>query len=200
MNTQAFQKWLLNKYGTDAAVSAAWAMPVTIATAQVPPPQPGRFPMNSVIGSSSPIQAFYQLPQEQDWVDYSAFTSDLFSQRILDAVAVVRAQTGGKRLIGVYNGYLMDGPSIFFGHDRLDRLLDRLPASPNIDFFAAALTYLDRLAGGAGGADITIDSFIAHGKLWFNEADLLTYLSANNSIFPTLEGVATHPPPISRKR
>ena len=194
VNTQKFQTWLQNKYGTDAALSAAWGMPVTIATAQVPPPQPGRFPIQTlvVVTPPPPIYAFYQLPQEQDWVDYSAFTSDLYSQRILDVANLFRTQTGGKRLIGFYNGYLLDLPTSYNGHLRFDRLL----ASPNIDFFCAAFSKFDYgtaagVVGGAGGVDITIETVVAHGKLWFTEEDLSTYLSAT-SIFPPLDG--SYPP------
>jgi len=186
VNTQKFQTWLQNKYGTDAALSAAWGMPVTIATAQVPPPQPGRFPIQTlvVVTPPPPIYAFYQLPQEQDWVDYSAFTSDLYSQRILDIAKLFRTQTGGKRLIGFYNGYLLDVSTSFNGHLRFDRIL----ASPDIDFLCAAITQFDRGAGGPGGADITIETVNAHGKLWISEEDLITYLSIENTLFPPIVG------------
>jgi hypothetical protein len=184
VNTQHFQNWLQSKYGSDAALSAAWGMQVTIATAQVPAPQPGRFPMYSVFNGppTRTVQAFYQLPQEQDWVDYSAYISDLASQRILDAASAVRAGTAGKRLIGVHNGYLVELLGSFNAHLRVDRLL----ASPNIDFFGGAITYLDRLAGGAGQEGAPVDSYNANGKLWFNENDLYTYLSAQSIIPPSV--------------
>jgi hypothetical protein len=182
VNTQHFQSWLQNKYGTDAALSAAWGSPVTIATAQVPAPQPGRFPMGSAVNTTSPIQAFYQLPQEQDWVDYSAYISDLFSQRILDAAQLVHAQTANKRLVEIQNGYLMDLYASFNGHLRLDRIL----ASPDVNVIGASASCFYRLAGAAGGVDITVDSVVAHGKVWVTEDDLLTYLSAN-SIFPPIQ-------------
>ena len=194
VNTQAFQKWLLAKYGSDSALSAAWGRSVTIATAQVPPPQPGRFPIQTLVVVTPPptIEAFYQLPSEQDWVDYSAYTSDIFSQRILDIAQLFRSQTGGKRLIGFYNGYLFDVGTSFNGHLRFDRLL----ASPNIDFFCAAFSKFDYgtgpgIVGGTGGVDVTVESVIAHGKLWSTEEDLSTYLSAA-SIFPPVTG--SYPP------
>ncbi len=177
VNTQALQKWLLNKYGSDAALSAAWGMPVTIATAQVPLPDPGRFPINGNAGINMlPIDAFYALPQEQDWVDFSAYTSDLFSQRKLDIASLVRAQTQGKRLIGFYGGYMTELAGSFNGHLRLDREL----ASPNIDFLCAPFgyqTYQERLPGGSHPPQGVVDSVIARGKLWFDENDMPTYLS-----------------------
>jgi hypothetical protein len=71
----------------------------------------------------------------------------------------------------------------FNGHLRGDRLL----ASPNIDFLCAPNSYTtiqDRLAGGAGGMMTVAESIIAHGKLWFNENDLNTYLSTASGLPP----------------
>jgi len=183
VNTQHFRNWLQSKYETDAALSAAWGFPVTIATAQVPPPQPGRFPWNGIIGlTSNPVNAFYEIPQEQDWVDYSAYTSDLFSQRILDAAQVFRSQPGGKRLIGLYNGYFLNLPGSYTGHLRFDRLM----ASPNIDFIAAGISGYDQVAGGAGGLDDPIETTLGHGKFWFMEQDQVTYLSLESPFPPVV--------------
>lgn len=105
VNTKAFEAWLQTKYGTDAALSAAWGRPVTVAGAAPPPAQPGHFPIHPIVGSSSaPINAFYQLPSEQDWVDYSAYISDLTSQRILDAAQLVRTQTGASASLASTTG------------------------------------------------------------------------------------------------
>jgi len=178
VNTVAFQAWLKTKYGSDAALSAAWGIPITIATAQVPQADPNRFPLHLVTGENppAPIEAFYKQPSEQNWIDFSAYTSDLFGQRILDIGSLVRTQTSGKRLIGFYNGYLTELATSFNGHPHLDRLL----ASPNIDFICAPIGYItwpERLAGGSGQPQGLVDSIAAHGKLWFDENDLPTFLS-----------------------
>jgi len=181
VNTQKFQAWLLNKYGTDAALSAAWGMPVSIATAQVPSPQPGRFPIHMVIGQTTqPVNAFYDLPQEQDWVDYSAFTSDLFAQRISDAMNMVHQQTSNTRIAGLFNGYFLDIAGSYTGHVRFDKVL----ATPTVDFICAAISQFDRGVGGAGGVEDPIETTNAHGKFWFIEQDQITYLSLNNTQFP----------------
>ena len=188
VNTQKFQAWLLNKYGTDAALSAAWGFPVTISTAQVPLAASNRFPLQSVIGQTPPppIDTFYQIPAEQDWIDFSAFTADLFSQRILAIASLTRTQTNGKRLIGFYNGYQTELAASFNGHERYDLLL----ASPDIDFICAPMGYQplqERLVGGSGPPQSVIDSVAAHGKLWFDENDLATYLSAPGQWYATTD-------------
>jgi len=188
VNTQKFQAWLLTKYGTDAALSAAWGFPVTINTAQVPLAASNRFPLQSVIGQNPPppINAFYQIPAEQDWIDFSAYSADLFSQRILAIASLARTQTNGKRLIGFYNGYQTELAASFNAHERYDLLL----ASPNVDFICAPMGYQplqERLVGGSGPTQSVIDSVAAHGKLWFDENDLATYLSAPGQWYATTD-------------
>jgi hypothetical protein len=188
VNTQAFQAWLLKKYGTDAALSAAWGMPVTIATAQVPLADSSRFPLHLLDGQSPPlpIEAFYSIPGEQNWIDFSAYTSDLFGQRILDIASLVRTQTAGKRLIGFYNGYSTELAASFNAHPHLAQLL----ASPNIDFICAPIGYItwpERLAGGSGQSQGLVDSVVTHGKLWFDENDLPTYLSNPGAPYATAD-------------
>jgi len=74
--------------------------------------------------SEAPLDsAFYDLPQEQDWVDHSAFTSDLFAQRISDATSMVHQQTSNKLIVGLFNGYFLDIAGSCTGHVRFDKVL-----------------------------------------------------------------------------
>lgn len=176
-NTIAFRTWLQSKYGTDTALGKAWGRSVTINTAPIPIPAAGRFPIHSA-AQGEPVQEFYTYPAQQDWVDYSDFTSDIFSSQILAIAHAVRTATNGKRLVAFFNGYIYDLPGSMNGHLRMDRLL----ASPDIDMIAAPISYntlQDRLAGGTGGSMSARDSVTLHGKLWMNEDDLRTYLTVN---------------------
>jgi beta-galactosidase len=172
VNLQAFRAWLKNKYGEDASLVAAWGRKsVTLSNAPIPVPKPGRFPIQESAPGAR-IEAFYRLPAEQDWVDYSLYISDLISQRLLDIAHVIRAETHGKRLIAFFYGYIFELDGSMNGHLRMDRLL----RSPDIDILAAPFSYQDRQPGGAGGAMTALDSVAAHGKLWMNEDDLRTHL------------------------
>ena len=182
-NTAKFQEWLTNQYGSDANLSQAWGSPVTLNTAQIPLISPGRLPLGSgtVDAIGMPIVAFYQTPAEQSWIDFSQYTSEMFSQRILDIAAMVRSATQGKKLIGFYNGYTFDLAASFNGHLRIDRLL----ASPNIDFISSPISYitnLDRMGGGPAGAGSARDSIAAHGKIQIAEDDLRTYLAQDSGL------------------
>ena len=131
--------------------------------------------------SEAPLDsAFYDLPQEQDWVDYSAFTSDLFAQRISDATSMVHQQTSNKLIVGLFNGYFLDIAGSYTGHVRFDKVL----ATPTVDYFCASISTFDRGVGGAGAVEDAIETTNAHGKFWFIEQDLITYLSLDNTLFP----------------
>jgi len=188
VNTQHFRDWLQNKYGSDAALSAAWGTSVTIATAQVPLADASKFPLHLLDGENPPpaMQAFYTTPGEQNWIDFSAYSSDLFAQRILSIANLTRTQTAGKRLIGFYNGYMTELASSFNAEPHLDQLL----ASSDIDFICGPIGYItppERLSGGSGQPQGLVDSIVAHGKLWFDENDLATYLSAPGQPYATAD-------------
>ncbi len=172
VNAAAFRGWLKQHYADDASLARAWGRKrVTFANAQIPVPKPGRFPIHD-LPPGAKIQAFYRLPRERDWVDYSLYCSDLISQRLLDIARVVREETAGKRLVAFFYGYIFELPGSMSGHLRMDRIL----ASPDIDILAAPFSYSGREPGQAGAAMTAFDSVAAHGKLWIDEDDLRTHV------------------------
>lgn len=171
-NTRRFRAWLRERYATDAALREAWGRPeVTLDTAEAPRCDPARFPMHTARGG--PVDVFYGLPGERDWVDFSAYTSDLVSERLLRQARVVREATGGRKLVGLFYGYTWELCGSLGGHFRLDRLL----ASPDVDVLASPYSYADRQPGGAGNFMSPVDSIALHGKLWMNEDDTRTSLA-----------------------
>lgn len=180
VNQLAFRGWLASKYQTDTALSQGWGRPATLAEATIPIPEPGRFPVHST-PAAAVMQAFYLLPQEQDWVDYSQYIADLMSSRILDAARAVKLATDGKKLTLVFHGYIYSLCGSMTGHLRLDRLLN----SPDVDMIGSPISYLpveERLGGGAGGSSGPQDSVALSGKMWFDEDDLRTWLAAANPL------------------
>src|SRR5262249_1337611 len=156
----------------------AWGQSnVTLKTAAIPTDS-GRFPMHTPTGST--IQMFYSQPAQQDWIDYSAFESDLVSQVILQMAHTGKQATGGNKLTAFFYGYVYELAGSFGGHSRLDRLL----ASPDVDIVCSPVSYYnnsntsiptgsapgsaypDRWYGGPAGSSAAVDSVTAHGKLW----------------------------------
>jgi len=169
---RGFCGWLKARYGTDAALRTAWGRPdVSFATAAVPRFEPGRFPMHGVRGDQT-AQVFYDLPGDQDWVDYSTFISDITAERIVDWAKLVKRETGHRKLTCFFYGYTFELPGSFSGHYRLRRVL----ACPEVDMLASPYSYRERFAGGAGNFMSLVDTVTAHGKLWMNEDDTRTDL------------------------
>ena len=172
-NTRGFRTWLGGHYETDEALRAAWGDDAaTIATAEIPPFEPGRFPMRMGAGGT-PISVFYSAPRERSSVDFSEYMSDITADRLIEWASIVKRESGGKRLVAFFYGYTFDLCGSFAGHYRLQRVLD----CPDIDILASPYSYADREPGGAGNFMCPVDSILAHGKLWFNEDDSRTSVS-----------------------
>jgi len=169
---RAFRRWLRARYRADAALRRAWGRDdVSLDTAEVPVPPPGRFPMHMGAGGT-PLAAFYALPGEQDWVDYSDFISEVTADRILEWARIIKERTGRRRLSCFFYGYTFDLPGSLGGHGNLARVL----SSPDVDMVASPYSYADRFAGGTGNFMSPVDSVALHGKLWMNEDDTRTSL------------------------
>ncbi len=170
-NQRRFQQWLRNHYVDVVALSEAWGQMVAFSDAEIPRADSARLPMWSVRGDT-PLRAFYTLPEERAWVDYSQYYSDLIAERIADAAAVIKEVTEGRKLSVFFYGYILELSGSYSGHYANQRVLK----DENVDILVAPLTYSDRLTGGAKGPMTAVDSVAAHGKLWLNEDDMRTYL------------------------
>jgi beta-galactosidase len=169
-NQRGFRRWLKGTYKTDAALQAAWGgSDVTLDTAAIPETEPGRFPMHGARGGET-AEIFYQLPEEQDWIDYSRYGSDIVTDRLLEWARIVKAESQGKKLTAFFYGYTFELCGSFSGHYRLDRVLE----CPDVDILASPISYVERLGGEPGAFMSLVDTITAHGKLWFNEDDTRT--------------------------
>lgn len=167
-----FRQWLKVQYKNDETLRQAWGnSTVTLATAELSKPEKGRFPIHS-IGNRKMIQVFYDLPREQDWVDYSHFFSELMADRIIDWAHLVKRETQGKKLNVAFYGYTYEMFCGYSGHDALGRVLD----DPDVDILVSPVPYFGRVTGEPGPFMSPVDSITAHGKLWLNEDDIRTHL------------------------
>ena len=166
----AFRAWLTRRYGSDAALQAAWANPaVTLSTAEPPTPEERRAP---------PALAMVMLPrQAQNVIDHNCFLQDEMADTILLFARVIREATAGRRLVFFFYGYVYEFAnknwSAATGHYALRRLLD----SPDIDVLCSPFTYHDRASAEAGLAMTAVESVLAAGKLWLFEDDTRTHIA-----------------------
>jgi hypothetical protein len=171
-NTSSFRSWLAAQYKTDRELQKAWnSTTVTLATASVPVPSAGRFPIHN-IADGVPFKAFYDFQLQYAWIDYSRYTSELTAKRLLDFAALVKRKTQRRKLTVFFYGYNLELPGSMNGHNELMALLN----SSDVDVLASPLSYQDRLRGESTGFMAAVDTIAAHGKLWIIENDMRTHL------------------------
>ena len=168
---KAFRRWLLETYGSDQRLRAAWADPaVTLATASIP----------TRARRASARQGWLRDPAtEADVIDFYRFNSDLVADTIRHFAKAVKDLTHHEKIVGVFYGYLLqlcgEQRQQNAGHLALGRVL----ASPDIDFVCSPTSYAFRQLGGEGTSHFMslLGSVQLHGKLWFDENDIRTSLS-----------------------
>jgi len=170
-NTMAFRRYLKERYGDAAELRQAWGdSKVDFSNAQVPMPEPGRFPMVHVMDRR--ISAFYKPVEERAWVDYSEFYSKLISDHVIRWCRIVKEETNGSKMTAAFYGYLFTLPGSFAGHFNLAEVLE----SEHVDILCSPISYVDRAPGGPGSFMSPVDSVILHKKLWINEDDTRTHV------------------------
>ena len=158
---QYYRKWLKRKYGDQP-----W-----IAEAQIPTERQRM--------RSQP--AMLRDPElDARTIDYDQCFSEMGADNLLAWCRAVKQETGRRRIVGVFYGYLLWQTGLVNstatnGHLALRRLLD----SPDIDFVTSFNSYDVREPGAAAPLLLPIESIQAAGKLVFNEIDNRTHLAGD---------------------
>ncbi len=170
-NVARFRHWLKEKYGADQRLRAAWADPdVTLATATIP---------TKARRQKTECGSLRDPAKEQAVVDYYLYNADLVADTIGCFAKAVKDATGRRKITGVFYGYLLqlcgEQRQQNAGHLALEKVL----ASPDVDFVCSPTSYAFRKLGGEGTSHFMslAGSVRLHGKLWFDENDIRTSLS-----------------------
>ena len=90
----------------------AWSRPgLTFEEAEIPRAETGRFPIHG----SGEIQAFYDFRTGRNWVDFSLYTSEATTQRVMDIARLIKEETGRRKLTQFFFGYTFDLPGSING-------------------------------------------------------------------------------------
>ena len=173
---RGFRRWLKQRYSSDQALQAAWHdSEVALGTASLPTADERR---------SCTHGLFRDPVRERKLLDFYEY-KQLAMEEPLEAMArTIKRETGGKKIVTLFYGYFFDmcgipsGPQIS-GHLAMARML----RCPDVDILCSPISYFDRQSGGAGLFMTAVDSVRAAGKLWLNEDDTRTYLSAKDAGF-----------------
>lgn len=164
----AFREFLRKKYRDDEALKAAWKDPQATLAGAAMVGQDRRRPAGS--------RVLRDPARERPAMDLYEFLNNMDADAILDMARIVREATRGESLVGTYYAYLtahginqQDS-----GHLAASRVYD----SPDIDFLMSPPNYWYRKPREACTFMSATDSMRLRGKLWLDESDHRTHLSA----------------------
>jgi hypothetical protein len=165
--TAAFANWMKAQYNGDLALlNKTWNTDYASFDAiKLPTEAQRRAPEDGV---------FLDPAKSGEVIDLREFFTQIISGDILDFCHVVKEETNGTAICGTYYGYVMHIGRAYFGVHSGHFALDRMLASPDIDFLMSPSTYSDRGLGGGSGFMTAVDSFKLHGKLYVDQADIRT--------------------------
>lgn len=176
INREAFRRFLRREYADDAALAQAWGdAELSLATADIPTPEQRR-------GAED---GFFRDPLRARQVyDYRRFMTKATTAAIRQVSKVVRENTVTRKLVGTFYGYSMTmspGPALAnLGFQGFQELLE----DDNLDFFCAPTSYGFRRDGQSGDYAVGyLASIRLHNKVYYDEADMRTYLSRGNEAY-----------------
>ena len=165
----AFRGYLRARYGSDAALRAAWnRQDVTLDTAEVPRPQ----------RLHQPARGFLRDPvSERDVLDWLNALSDWNADQMVAVCRAAKHACEGHKLVGTFYGYTWphwnNQNAARSGHMALDRVL----ACDEIDYISSPYHYDNRYGDGVHNSQTVNETIERAGKLHVDEIDTSTYLT-----------------------
>ncbi|MBE6380852.1 MAG: hypothetical protein E7047_07975 [Lentisphaerae bacterium] len=165
-----FRNYLVDKYGSDAALQAAWQDPTaSLNNIQIPKQ------------SERQIEVGYFLPaKRRNAMDYTRALQQANVDTIMQVMDAIKKAAPDKLRV-LYFGYLMtlnhvhSNPGVT-GHYDLSRLLH----SGKVDVMVSPISYVWRRPGDISGIGTVEHSFHKNNVVWLQEADNRTYLTARD--------------------
>jgi beta-galactosidase len=168
----AFRAWLRARYGNDTGrLREAWNDPKADFDAAEVPTDRTRAPEDMSILDPA---------RERRIIDYLVFHSEVAADAAILFCAAAKealAAAGRKKICGAFYGYHfwnVGRPAWYHnsGHHAMDRVL----ASPHVDFISVPIFYQDRYPGGSYLCQAAAGSIRAHGKLMYSEDDTRSWI------------------------
>lgn len=174
-NVAMFRRWLKDKYGSVTALQASWKdSAVTFETASIP---------SRAARAASEVGFLRDPAQAQGCIDYTLYTSWLVADTIRYFAHVVKNEVHGERLVGVFYGYVLQLAGQQREQNSGHLALNEVLSCPDIDFVTSPTSYAFRQLGtGYPHAMSLVDSVKLHGKLWFDENDIRTWLTRESAL------------------
>ena len=164
---KVFLEWALQKYGSPEALGKAWGVSVEDVVFPAPNDREG--------AGCTLAQMFYaDCPM---MLDYNAFHSQMDADAICYFGRIVHECSD--KPSGAFYGYLMVPQCAYSGHLAIDRLL----ASPDVDFLCSPRAYKYCAPGEPGGQQ-SVSRSMNRKKIWLDELDVWTHLDPRENPHP----------------
>lgn len=171
---KGFSGWAEQRYGTVEALREAWGdAQATFETVRVPSAEEQR----------TTTMGMFRDPQvERKVIDHFEYKQVAMEEPLEMMARVIKRETGGKKLVCLFYGYIFDMHGIPLGPQGSGHLaMARMVKCPDVDILCSPISYNDRQLGGAGMFMSAVDTVRQAGKLWLNEDDTRTYLTPEDS-------------------
>jgi len=177
---EGFRRFLVRKYGDDAAgLRQAWRdEKIAFDTITVPDKEER---LQAGLG------VFRDPSAERRLIDFNEYLQVAMVEPLERFARAIKETTARKKLVVLFYGYLFEianlphGPAAS-GHLAMGRLLQ----CPDVDILCSPISYGDRGLVGSTPFMVAVDSVRLHGKLWLNEDDTRTWLSAADDPYSRL--------------
>lgn len=117
---------------------------------------------------------------EQAVIDFYAFNSDLVADTICELAGAVKSITNRRKFVGVFYGYILQLCAQERQQNAGHLAVGKVLACPHVDFLCSPSSKSFLQLGGQGTSYfMSLSGSVAlHGKLWFEENDIRTSLTA----------------------
>ena len=162
---RAFQRWLKDKYQTEAALREAWHdKTATFGHAKVPTQEERQ---------RNRERTFRDPASEMPVIDWYLFYNELVPDTIDYFCKAAKEACHGRHVVGSFYAYMFEfGGDPEYGHNALGKLL----RSDHLDFVMVTASYHDRGLGKGATSLLTITSVRLHEKLWYHDNDTVSFL------------------------
>lgn len=166
--TEAFRRWLRNKYGTIDTFRVAWHNDtVTFETAEIASKHDKK---------TTDHFLFFDPARSRHVIDTYDFEAELVADTISYFCSVVKEATDRKAFTGAFYGYVTGAV------DKVYLATHSLLECPDIDFITAPSAYSFREPGTGYSTYRTLTKSVQlHEKLWWDENDYYTNLTPSSS-------------------
>ncbi|QNK57953.1 DUF4082 domain-containing protein [Paenibacillus sp. PAMC21692] len=173
---KAFQDWLEAEYGNEASLQEAWKdEEVTFATAEIPTKAERDFTGDGYF--------FDTVHNSAQALDYKLFYQDVVAEALIYSARLFKEKTNYQALVGAMYGYTYIYSQWLTPSNTGAFAVDKVMASPYIDMISTPVDYDDRHPGSGASYNHSVDTIMANGKLFIEEIDHRSHLSASDAGF-----------------